>query len=370
MYSRFFVLFLILLIGSSCSNQEKVVNAFQQLQEQVGQQFAPDKSLAVFKFELKNEDGQWILRGETSIPEAHAVLWQKVDSLLKGQVVDSSVVLPAQSLGDSTWAIVTVSVANLRRSPRHAAELVDQSIMGQVLKLLKRQGSWFLVQTPYKYLGWMTKYSFVRTNRVGVDEWTRAKRVRVKTQISRVFTRPDRSSIPLYDVVMNSTLKVLSVRGKWTEVGRPDGRQGFILSSDVGPLQPKGVSREAIVKTAFSLQGIPYLWGGNSTKGSDCSGFTQTVFSKNGIQLPRDARQQALIGKTIVPEKDFSNVLPGDLLFFGPNENRITHVGISLGGYKFIHQDREVRVNSFNPEDEDFNPYRLRTLRKIKRILK
>jgi cell wall-associated NlpC family hydrolase len=128
------------------------------------------------------------------------------------------------------------------------------------------------------------------------------------------------------------------------------------------------VSRSDIIKTAKRLIGIPYLWGGNSAKGNDCSGFTQTVFKANGLQLPRDARQQALIGGEVIALPDFSNVLPGDLIFFGTGE-RITHVGISLGGFQFIHQDSDVNIASFNEKDETFNSFRKKTLKKIKRVL-
>ena len=63
------------------------------------------------------------------------------------------------------------------------------------------------------------------------------------------------------------------------------------------------------------MTGVPYLWGGNSSKANDCSGFTQTIFKSQGMQLPRDARQQALLGEKITPNETWENILPGDLLF-------------------------------------------------------
>ena len=114
--------------------------------------------------------------------------------------------------------------------------------------------------------------------------------------------------------------------------------------------------------------GIPYLWGGKSSKANDCSGFTQTVFRANSVQLARDARQQALQGLEIVTDSTFSNVRPGDLLFFGSGE-RVTHVGLSLGGYNFIHQDRDVHIDSFDSNADNFNSFRKKTLKKITRVL-
>ncbi|APF17308.1 NLP/P60 protein [Caldithrix abyssi DSM 13497] len=367
----FFILFTALII--SCNSDRQALRDFDRIKQQVRQQFAPDKSLAVFDFHLQKENGQWVLTGETTVPQARTALLQKLDSLLQQNVHDQSLILPHPDLGDSSWAIVRVSVANLRRDPAHTSELVDQSIMGNVLRLLKRYKSWYLVQTHYGYLGWMTKYSFVRTDQEGVENWQKARRIMVYWPVDRIYSEPSDASVPVVDVVMNCTLKELNRRGKWILVETPDQRRGYILKKHVGPLvekrDPSQVSSGALLNTAFQLMGIPYLWGGNSAKGSDCSGFTQTAFKHHGIQLPRDARQQALLGEEVVPAEDFSNVMPGDLLFFGQSE-RITHVGISLGGYKFIHQDREVRINSFNPQDDDFNAYRKKTLKLIKRILK
>ena len=95
--------------------------------------------------------------------------------------------------------------------------------------------------------------------------------------------------------------------------------------------------------------------------------FTR-LFKANGIQLPRDARQQVLEGIEIVPDSTFSNIMPGDLVFFGSGK-RITHVGLSLGGYDFIHQDRDVHIDSFDSSAENFNAFRKKTLKNIKRII-
>ncbi len=370
---KFYLFLIITLLAISCSKQGKIQQNFQILQQQIQSKYAPDKSLAIAHFRLISKTGHWILKGETTKKEAKVEVLRKVDSLISGHVIDSTIVLPQPSLGDSVYGLVRISMANIRRQPRHAAELIDQSTTGDILKLLKRKGSWYLVQTSYDYIGWMTKSSFYRSTLKGVKDWQKSKRVVVTVSVGRIFTQPSQEAVPVCDVVLNGQLKLLKKQAKWSKVEIPDGRTGYILSAKIVSVKkgkaPKNVKPEQILNVAFQLMGIPYLWGGNTAKGCDCSGFTQNVFKANGIQLPRDARQQALEGKEIVPAKDFSNVDPGDLLFFGLG-NRITHVGISLGGYRFIHQDSEVRLNSFNEHDEDFNPFRKKTLKKIKRILK
>ncbi|MFQ5584494.1 MAG: NlpC/P60 family protein, partial [Calditrichia bacterium] len=280
--------------------------------------------------------------------------------------------LPLPSLGDSNYAIVRVSVAHLREEPRHSAQLVDQNIMGNVIRLLKNRGGWYLVQTEYGYIGWMRRESFDRIDKKGIEKWNGMQKVRVTALFPIVYSHASEKSQPVTDVVLNSLLQYRGKQNGWTKVTTPDGRTGYIRGSMVTTNIAGNVAQEklrwSIVKTAENMMGIPYLWGGNSRKGNDCSGFTQTVFRANGIRLLRDARQQAMEGKEIIPDKNFSNVLPGDLLFFGSGD-RITHVGISLGGAEFIHQSGDVHINSLDPRAANYSDYRRKSLKKITRII-
>jgi cell wall-associated NlpC family hydrolase len=164
-----------------------------------------------------------------------------------------------------------------------------------------------------------------------------------------------------------------SVIGSWQEVETPDGRTGYIeknsLKKYINPDTSKLPKRQDVVDQAKKMMGIPYLWGGHSTKGLDCSGFTSTVFRSLGYQLPRDANMQVELGQEIIPTDDYSNILPGDLIFFGP-ENRITHVGICLGGGHFIHASGDVHINSLDEQDARFNEDRKKAYKNIKRIIK
>ena len=157
----------------------------------------------------------------------------------------------------------------------------------------------------------------------------------------------------------------------WVSLLLPDGRSGFAKMDNMQLINKnlkKPIEPDSILQQAYKMMGIPYLWGGNSAKANDCSGFTQTVFKANGIQLPRDARQQALEGITITPNKHWSNINKGDLLFFG-KEDKITHVGISIGGKDFIHQGGKVSINSLDERSEYFSPKRLESFLNVKRIV-
>lgn len=147
----------------------------------------------------------------------------------------------------------------------------------------------------------------------------------------------------------------------------PDGRRGALGTGEVLALDrlpdrfpPRG---ESVARTARRWLGTPYLWGGVTPAGADCSGLVQSVLRMHGIAVPRDADLQARVGTPIDPGKDFHDVQPGDLLFFAERPDRITHVAISLAGPHIIHSaltNGGVDVNDLSGDLEA--EQRLRTL--------
>jgi len=354
---------------SSCIPAERnaaIQTSIEREAEEIRKVLVPDRRMGVFQF-VKDDKGV-ITSFETDHPDAVAT----VDSLLKAKGFSNIPIqtLPDPALGDTIHAVVRVGVANLRREPRHGAELVDQTILGTRLKILRRQGGWVQVQTPYKYLGWMTLDSAVPMTSSEIAQWEAPPKTQVKTALSGVFEKMDPTSLKLSDLSMNATLQVVESNSNWTQVMLPDGRKGYTPTADLGnPVTstdrvPAGWE---VVKIASQFHGIPYLWGGNSSRGLDCSGYTQTVYAANGFLLPRDANMQVEVGTEVPIDSTFANVIPGDLLFFGEND-RITHVGISLGGPRFIHASTYVMMNSLSPTDPDYSEFRRRTLQRIKRL--
>jgi cell wall-associated NlpC family hydrolase len=117
-------------------------------------------------------------------------------------------------------------------------------------------------------------------------------------------------------------------------------------------------SPEAILATAKSMLGFPYIWAGMSPKGMDCSGYVRTVLFMHDIIIPRDAGPQSKVGETI---EDRDALQPGDLVFFGSRRDngrpRVSHVGFYLGDGKFIHSLGYVKIGSFNPRDPEYDSY-------------
>jgi len=357
------------LIVSSCIPAERnasIQASFEREAEEIRKSILPDRRIGVFNF-IKDDAGV-ITAFETDQPDAIT----RIDSLFDAYGLSSIPIhtLPDPALGDTIHAVVRVGVANMRRDPRHGAELVDQTISGTPLKILKYQGGWVYIQTPHQYLGWITADSVVPMDANAFVQWQAEPKIQVKSVLSGVYERMDEASLKLSDLSMNALLGFINQSGNWTEVRLPDGRTGFVPASDLGePVKPADIAPEGweIVQTSTKFHGIPYLWGGNSSRGLDCSGYTQTVYAANGYQLPRDASMQVEIGTDVPYDSTFSNVVPGDLLFFGDSD-RITHVAISLGGPRFIHASTYVMMNSLDPADDNFSEYRKRTLKRIKRI--
>jgi cell wall-associated NlpC family hydrolase len=122
--------------------------------------------------------------------------------------------------------------------------------------------------------------------------------------------------------------------GRWVEVHLPDGRSAWIQRGDVN-LNPRPLSVKETIDLAKRFLGLTYLWGGTSSFGFDCSGFTQMLVGRRGIVMPRDADVQAAWAG-VVPVKR-GKLQAGDLLFFGDSPQKITHTGMYIGHGKFIH---------------------------------
>ncbi len=375
---RYRLLFVSLVFLAACQSNDKV-GLQQQLENTVTAlqtTYIADKRLAILDAQVRFENGAWQISGETTVAEAKAALVQAVDSLLAGKKYQVEMtLLPSPALGDSTYALVRVSVANLRKQPRHSAEMVDQLVMGTPIRLLKKDENWYLIQTPYRYLAWLDSAASVRLTNREMEAWKNDHLQWFKDNYGTIRRQPTATAQPVSDIVIGSMVKKMARVGKWTRVALPDGREGFLpaesLRDYLYAFHQSKPKRDDIVTLSHRFIGVPYLWGGNSSKGFDCSGFTQTVFKLNGWLLTRDANQQVKDGVEIVPDEKFSNVLPGDLLFFG-REDRITHVAISLGGPQFIHANGisgDVHVSSLDPHDANYSALRRSTFKQVRRML-
>lgn len=356
------------------------INMFGQSMDEiinnVKMKFAPDKRTTIFNIKVENVDGKNFLRGETNLLNAKDELMNEL-SKNNFQVVDEVSLLPEKELGEKIFGVVNLSVANLRSEPNHPAELSTQALLGTVVNIYKKKGGWYLIQTPDNYLGWVDDDAIFLMNQKELSEYLSHEKIIVTVPFDVVYTNDKRSSV-VSDVVIGNILTVNNIGKEEYSVQLPDGRSGYISSSSAKTLSSWNATLKynsnGILSTAKAFMGIPYLWGGTSCKGFDCSGFTKTVFFMNGFILPRDASQQVFSGVEIDTKENFNLLKEGDLLFFGEKatenkKERITHVGIYIGDTEFIHAAGMVKINSLDKSRANFSEYRFRTFVRAKRIL-
>ncbi len=346
----------------------------------VRERFAPDRRLAVFDLKTEIRPGGIVVQGEVESTAAREAAIQAVRGAGFAEVTDRIMVLPDPALGADQSGVVRVSVANVRTRPSHAAEMGTQTVMGWTVRVLKRQSGWYYVHTdPDGYLGWIEELQLTLMSPAGKASWEAAPQVITTVPVSMVRVAPDTASQPVTDLVAGSILKKTGTSGAWTGVEVVDGRTGFVRSEDVEGYGSWKASRkpsgDLIERTALQFMGVPYLWGGTSSKGFDCSGFAKTVLRLNGIELPRDTDQQAQEGIEVPTSDGLSRLQKGDLLFFGTKASadrpeRVSHVGIHVGNLEFIHASGLVRRNSLDPASPIYSESLRNRLLHVRRVLK
>lgn len=366
----------IIFIGFACSNNSDLLQQASLISQTIKLQIAPDSREAIFNpaFSI-NKDKGLVVSGETSLSEAKLALFSALE-VLEVHLVDSLVLLPEIKLGDKNWGVINLSVVNLRAFPKHSAELVSQSIMGTPVRLLKEENGWYQIQTPDQYIAWVDGAAIAIKTEGEMEQWRNSKRV-IFIPDFEVVKDPGQSEV-VTDLVAGSILEVEKENQESYDLTLPDGRRIQVEKSNC-ELFSEWKNRELtdvtlLTKTAKQFIGRPYLWGGTSVKGVDCSGFVKSVYFINGIILARDASLQFLHGDTISPGQGFLKLAEGDLVFFGrakadDKPMKVTHVGMYMNHGEYIHSSGRVRINSFEPEVENYNDYRSITWLGGRRVL-
>jgi hypothetical protein len=250
---------------------------------------------------------------------------------------------------------IAVAVAPLRREPAHESECVTQALHGERLEVLERSadGIWLRVRLlADSYRGWLRSwYATAEAPRFEASGWVRPRGTRVRSL-------PKRGAPVLAELPWPARVALAGEEKGWAAVRLEDGRDGFVASREVasGPAPGGPATGARLVRTARALLGSPYLWGGRSAWGFDCSGFVQSVFAWHGIALPRDSQEQWERGREGRGRKARGKARLGDLVFFGPDESRISHVGLASGSGDFLHAYGEVSLGSLSESSQAYVP--------------
>ncbi len=368
----------LLLTLTGCIVEKEEKNPLESQITAIRTAFAPDKRVALFNVAASKKGKTYVLRGESDLPEAVAALREQLSA--KGiDFADSVQLLPAAGLGGRTKGVIKISVANLRSKPAHSSELATQATLGTPVKVLKKENGWYYIQTPDRYLSWVDAGGVELMDVATASAWRETEKIIFTSTYGQSYARPDGDAQTVSDLVAGNILEVLGEEGSFFRVRYPDGRQAYVSMEDsesyhnwLEALDPTG---ESLVSTSKTLMGLPYLWGGTSPKGVDCSGFTKTVFFLNGMVIPRDASQQVHTGKPIDSVQNFESLERGDLLFFGrkatdSTREKVVHVGMWIGNNEFIHSSGQVRISSMDREAENFDAFNRNRYLRSKRLLK
>lgn len=295
-------------------------------------------------------------------------------------------------------AVVETSTCYMRLKPDYESALETQELMGTVVEIVGESGYWREIVSPQPYQAWTTEKTLVEMSEEQIKAYEEAPKYMFTGLYGHIYSEPSEKAATICDLVGGDVMKVVLrqkandsgkavTKGRWAQVMLPSGRTGWVRKADVRELGERTNIRkgdtaeglvneeqiEAVIAEAEKLLGVPYLWGGMSAKGVDCSGLVRISFIMNDILLPRNASQMIYCGREIeispltsLGRNDREVALEmtkylqrGDLVFFGTpateeKPRRVTHVGIYLGNNKIIHSSHLVRINSLIPGDPDY----------------
>lgn len=230
------------------------------------------------------------------------------------------------------YGISILGIVPLRSDAKDQSEILSQVLFGQHFKILETQPKWIKIELEFdKYIGWICAKQYLEITHEDYDNLSINDFPLVEDSFASITDLHTNETIP---ISMGAVLPyyhrgMVKIRNK-----------KYKYNGDVSTNKSKDV-----IHFAKELINAPYLWGGKSILGIDCSGFTQLVYQMCGISIPRDAYQQAEEGEHI---ENIDDILDGDLIFFINNNHKIHHVGIAMGAKSIIHASGQVRIDQLS----------------------
>lgn len=260
-----------------------------------------------------------------------------------------------------SYGIAELSIVPMRREKSERSEMVSQVLFGEMFQVLETEEKWVYIRLIHDgYEGWIDRKMYLPVSEDYVVKYRSENQV-ITTEVFNIVMKEGDYGNKL--VVAGSVLPFFNADTKKIQVGEDP----YTLVSKIKDISIDSL-RDLIIEYALTYYNTPYLWGGRSPYGIDCSGLTQIVYRMAGIDLPRDASQQVLCGQNF---SFVEEALPGDLAFFGDDMGAITHVGIIWEQNRIIHASGRVRVDKIDHQgifNEELKRY-THNLKVIKRII-
>jgi gamma-D-glutamyl-L-lysine dipeptidyl-peptidase len=229
-------------------------------------------------------------------------------------------------------AVVLRPVLNLYSQPTEDADVVSQAIYGSNVGILEQKDGWARIRTFDDYTGWAPLAGL----HPGAPYAAKGRVAEVQSLFSHIYREASVTKhAPVVTVPFETKLEVVAEPEgqKWVQVRLPDDRSGWAQLGDL-VFDPKPIDISAMLALSRKFLGLPYTWGGTSSFGYDCSGFAQMLERRRGVMMPRDAQPQAEWSGVVAVTRQ--ELRPGDLLYFGSSEKKITHTGVYIGSGQFI----------------------------------
>ena len=250
----------------------------------------------------------------------------------------------------TTLYFVKDPAVTMREMPDDTARVASQTVFAEKVEVKEQKDGWCSIVTPDKYEGWVHATSLVGTEKPyePTDAITRLA--------AHIYGVKDTEYGPVLTLPYGAKVKVIDKSDpRWIAISLPDGRQCYVQRGDIEP-EPSLRTKADLAGFSQKFLGLPYTWGGRTSFGYDCSGFVQMLYSRIGINMLRDSRQQVLDERFATVDRE--KLEAGDLIFFGKATGRIGHVGMYLGSDTFIHstvREQKPWIHISTLSDPDWN---------------